>query len=64
MTLRSIQLLVLAKEVTKIVNFAVVDHPAIYNVIMETPWLNAMKAVPYTYHLGIKFPPQSVVAAI
>ncbi|XP_013624664.1 PREDICTED: uncharacterized protein LOC106330800 [Brassica oleracea var. oleracea] len=64
MTLGSIQLPVMAKEVTKIVNFAVVDHPAIYNMIMGTPWLNAMKPVPSTYHLGIKFPTQSGVAAI
>ena len=64
MTLGSIRLPVMAKEVTKIVDVAVVDHPAIYNVIMGTPWLNAMKAVPSTYHLGIKFPTQSGVAAI
>ena len=54
----------MAKEVTKIVNFAVVDHPAIYNMIMGNPWLNAMKFVPSTYHLGIKFQTQSEVAAI
>ena len=64
MTLESIQLPVMAKEVTKIVNFTVVDHPAIYNMIMGTPWLNAMKAVPSTYHLGVKFLTQSGVAAI
>ncbi|KAL0645802.1 hypothetical protein Bca4012_044093 [Brassica carinata] len=64
MTLCSIQLLVVAKEITKIVDFTVVDHPAIYNVIMGTPWLNAMKAVPSTYHLGIKFPTKSGIAAI
>ena len=63
MTLGSIQLPVMAKEITKIVDFAVVDHPAIHNVNMETPWLNAMKAVPSTYHLGIKFPTQSGIAA-
>ena len=63
MTLGSIQVPVMAKEVTKIVNFAVVDHPAIYNMIMGTPW-NAMKAILATYHLGIKFPTQSGVAAI
>uniref|UniRef100_A0A0D3BGV3 Peptidase A2 domain-containing protein n=1 Tax=Brassica oleracea var. oleracea TaxID=109376 RepID=A0A0D3BGV3_BRAOL len=34
MTLGSIRLPVMAKEVTKIVDFAVVDHLAIYNVIM------------------------------
>ena len=64
MTLGSIQLQVMAKEITKIVDFAVVDHPAIYNVIMGTPWLNAMKAIPSTYHLGVEFPTQNGVAAI
>ncbi|XP_013608031.1 PREDICTED: uncharacterized protein LOC106314748 [Brassica oleracea var. oleracea] len=44
MTLRSIKLPVMAKEVTKIIDFAVVDKPAMYNVIMGTPWINAMKA--------------------
>ena len=64
MTLRSIQLPVMAKEIIKIVDFALVDHPAINNVIMGTPWLNAMKAVPSTYYLGVKFPTQTRVAAI
>ena len=64
MTLRSIKLTVAAKEVTKIVDFAVIDHPVIYNVIMGTPWLNAMKAVPLTYHLGIKFLTRNGIAAI
>ena len=54
----------MAKEITKIVDFAVVDHPAIYNVIMGTPWLNAMQVVPSTYHLGLKFPTPNGVAAI
>ncbi|KAL0846843.1 hypothetical protein Bca101_020089 [Brassica carinata] len=56
MTLGSIKLPVMAKDVTKIVDFMVVNTPAIYKVIMGTPWINAMKAVPSTYHLGIKFP--------
>ena len=46
MTLGSIQLPIMAKEITKIVDSAVFDHPAIYNVIMGTLWLNAMKAIP------------------
>ena len=54
----------MAKEVTKIVDFAVVDNPAIYNMIMGTPWINAMKAVSSTYHLGIKFPTPNGIAAI
>lgn len=54
----------MSKEVMKIVDFAVVDHPAIYNVISGTPWLNAMKAVLSTYHLRIKFPTPNGIAAI
>ena len=64
MTLGSIQLPVMAEEITKIVEFVVLDHPAIYNVIIGTPWLNTMQAVPSTYHLGVKFPTPSGVAAI
>ncbi|KAF8109186.1 hypothetical protein N665_0101s0016 [Sinapis alba] len=64
MTLGSIKLPVMAKEVTKIVDFAVVHNPAIYNVIKGTPWINAMKAVPLTYHLGIKFPTPSGITTI
>ncbi|KAL0706959.1 hypothetical protein Bca4012_073385 [Brassica carinata] len=64
MTLGSIQLPVMAKEITKIVDFTVVDHPTIYNVIMGTPWINAMKAVPSTYHISVKLPTQSGIATI
>lgn len=64
MTLGSIKLPVMAKEVTKITDFAVVDHPAIYNVIMGTPWTNSTKTVPSTYHLGIKFLTPNGIAAI
>lgn len=56
MTLGRIRLPVMAKDVTKIVEFAVVDNPAVYNAIMGTPWINSMRAVPSTYHLGVKFP--------
>ncbi|XP_013589197.1 PREDICTED: uncharacterized protein LOC106297515 [Brassica oleracea var. oleracea] len=63
MTLGSIKLPVMAKEVTKIIYFAVGDNPAIHNVIMGTPWINAMKSVPSTYHLGIKFPTPNGTAA-
>ncbi|XP_056864049.1 uncharacterized protein LOC108830697 [Raphanus sativus] len=62
--LRTIKLPVMVKEVTKIVDFAVVDNPAIYDVIMGTPLINAMKTVPSTYHLGIKFPTPTGTAVI
>ncbi|XP_024015161.1 uncharacterized protein LOC112088916 [Eutrema salsugineum] len=56
MTMGTMRLLVVAGGVTKIVAFCVTDHPAIYNVIMGTPWINGMRAVPSTYHLCLKFP--------
>uniref|UniRef100_A0A0D3CRX2 Retrotransposon gag domain-containing protein n=1 Tax=Brassica oleracea var. oleracea TaxID=109376 RepID=A0A0D3CRX2_BRAOL len=64
MTHGSIQPPVMDKEVTNIIDFAMVAHPAIYNVIMGTPWINDMKAFPSTYHLGVKFPTQNRIAAI
>ncbi|KAF8114430.1 hypothetical protein N665_0037s0007, partial [Sinapis alba] len=64
MILRSIKLPIMAKEVMKIIKFAVVNNPSIYNVIIRTPWINAMKAVTSTYHLDIKFPTPNRIAAI
>ncbi|XP_024010470.1 uncharacterized protein LOC112085483 [Eutrema salsugineum] len=56
MTMGTIKLPMVAGGVTSIVEFCVTDDPAIYNVIMGTPWINAMRAVPSTYHLCLKFP--------
>ncbi|KFK42019.1 hypothetical protein AALP_AA2G201700, partial [Arabis alpina] len=56
MTMGTIRLPVQAGNVKKMVDFTVSDHPAIYNMIMGTPWLNLMRAVPSTYHLCLKFP--------
>ncbi|XP_010518554.1 PREDICTED: uncharacterized protein LOC104793827 [Camelina sativa] len=36
--------------------FAFIDKPTIYNVILGTPWLHKMRAVPSTYHQCVKFP--------
>ncbi|KAF8108360.1 hypothetical protein N665_0110s0002 [Sinapis alba] len=55
---------VMAKEVTKIVDFAVIDNPTIYYMIMGMPWISAMKAMPPTYHLDIKFPTANRISAI
>ncbi|XP_024011257.1 uncharacterized protein LOC112086524 [Eutrema salsugineum] len=64
MTMGTLRLPVVAGGVTKIVEFCVTDHPAIYNVIMGTPWINGMRAVPSTYHLCLKFPTPSGVKTI
>ncbi|XP_010423573.1 PREDICTED: uncharacterized protein LOC104708669 [Camelina sativa] len=36
--------------------FAIIDRPTIYNVILGTPWLHKMREVPSTYHQCVKFP--------
>ncbi|XP_024015036.1 uncharacterized protein LOC112088892 [Eutrema salsugineum] len=64
MTMGTNRLPVVAGGVTKIVEFCVTDLPAIYNVIMGTPWINGMRAVPSTYHLCLKFPTPSGVKTI
>ncbi|XP_024015961.1 uncharacterized protein LOC112089212 [Eutrema salsugineum] len=64
MTMGTIRLPVVAGGVTKIVEFCVTDYPAIYNVIMGTPWINGMRAVPSTYHLCLKFPTPAGVKTI
>ena len=55
MALRSINLTVKAGTMEKIADFLVVNRPASYNVIMGTPWLNFMQAIPSTFHLCLKF---------
>ncbi|XP_056847448.1 uncharacterized protein LOC130498109 [Raphanus sativus] len=64
MTLGSIDLSVKAGSVTKNVEFLVVDGPTAYNVIVGTPWLNSMRAIPSTFHLCLKFPNPSGVETI
>lgn len=50
MTVGTIKLPVYVRGITKLVKFVVVDKLAVYNVIMGTPWMHSMKAVPSTYH--------------
>ncbi|KAG7533225.1 Retrotransposon gag domain [Arabidopsis thaliana x Arabidopsis arenosa] len=64
MSFGTIKLPVLAKKVSKIVDFVVFDKPAAYNIILGTPWIYQMKAVPSTYHQCIKFPTPSGVETI
>ena len=44
------------KQITKEVNFLVVDCSSSYNAIIGRPTLNNWKAVTSTYHLSVKFP--------
>jgi len=64
MSLGTIKLPVLAGKMSKIVDFVVFDKPAAYNIILETPWIFQMKAVPSTYHQWLKFPTPNGVETI
>ena len=44
------------QQITKSVNFLVVDCSSSYNVIIGRPTLNSWKTVTSTYHLSVKFP--------
>ncbi|KAG7559073.1 Aspartic peptidase domain superfamily [Arabidopsis thaliana x Arabidopsis arenosa] len=56
MTVGTIMLPVYVGGTMNCFNFAVVDKPIVYNVILGTPWLHKMKAVASTYHQCVKFP--------
>ena len=44
------------QQVTKDVNFLMVECSSSYNAIIGRPTLNNWKAVTSTYHLSVKFP--------
>lgn len=43
------------RQVTKVVDFLVVDYLSTYNVIIDRPMLNQMKGITSTYHLLMCF---------
>ncbi|KAG7585762.1 Ribonuclease H domain [Arabidopsis thaliana x Arabidopsis arenosa] len=64
MSLGNIKLPVLAAGVPKIVEFIVFDRPAAYNIILGTPWIYQMKAIPSPYHQCVKFPTPAGIGTI
>ena len=52
------------QQVTKDMNFLVVDCSSSYNAIIGRPILNSWKAVTSTYHLSIKFPTEHRVEQV
>ncbi|KAG7568043.1 hypothetical protein ISN45_Aa04g008810 [Arabidopsis thaliana x Arabidopsis arenosa] len=64
MSLGNIKLPLLAAGVPKIVEFIVFDRPAAYNIILGTPWIYQMKAIPSTYHQCVKFPTPGGIGTI
>lgn len=56
MTIGTIKLPLYIGGITELLKFVVLDESAIYNVILEMPWIYIMKAVPSTYHKCVKLP--------
>jgi len=64
MSLGTITLPVTSQGVVKMIEFTIFDRPAAYNIILGTPWLYKMKAVPSTYCQCVKFPTPTGVKQI
>ena len=43
-------------QATTTVRFLIVNAPSAYNILLGRPSLNAIRAVPFAYHMVIKFP--------
>ena len=52
------------QQVTRDVNFLLVDCSSSYNAIIGRPTLNSWKAVTSTYHLSVKFPTEYGVGEV
>ena len=52
------------QQITKDVNFLMVDCSSSYNAIIGRPTLNSWKAVTSTYHLSVKFPTEFGVGQV
>ena len=52
------------KQLTRQLNFLVVDYPSSYNVIIGRPTLNRWKLATSTYFLKVKFPTENGVGEV
>ena len=44
--------------------FLIVDAPSAYNMLLGRPSLNTIRAIPFAYHMMIKFPTASGVGMV
>ena len=51
-------------QATMTARFLIVDAPSAYNMLLGKPSLNAIKAIPFAYHMMIKFPTVSRVRMV
>ncbi|KAL5545185.1 hypothetical protein UlMin_008969 [Ulmus minor] len=55
-TIGDVALPVYAGGINLNVNFAVLDSPSAYNMILGRPWIHKMRVVPSTFHQVVRFP--------
>ena len=46
------------------VRFLIVDAPLAYNMLLGRPYLNIIRAIPYAYHMVVKFPTANGVGMV
>ncbi|XP_022158093.1 uncharacterized protein LOC111024662 [Momordica charantia] len=52
------------RNITKIVEFLVVDYSSSYNAILGRPTIHTLKAIPSTYHKSLKFPTDGGISEV
>ena len=52
------------RHATTTARFLIVDASSAYNMLLGRPFLNAIKAIPFAYHMMIKFPTKSRVGMV
>ena len=48
-------------QATMTTKFLIVEAPSVYNMLLGRPSLNTTKAIPFTYHMVVKFPTKNGV---
>ena len=51
-------------QATTTVRFLIVDSPSAYNMLLGRPSLNVVRAIPFVYHMVIKFPTTNGVGMV
>ena len=46
------------------IKFLIVNAPSAYNMLLGRPSLNAIRAIPYAYHMVVKFPTENGVGMV
>ena len=48
-------------QATTMIKFLIVEAPSAYNMLLGSPYLNAIRAIPSAYHMVVKFPTENGV---